>query len=158
MPGGVQLGSTSNNTFSLFTNSGAAQVTLFPSGNFSIGNTADTAPLSVGSTAQFQVSATGAATIGGGTPIAKHLSVSAALSFPAFPHRSCNTLTVIVAGAADEDSVALGIPNALAAVDGLTWFGWVSAPDTVSVRVCNMLDQAVAASPAANVRVDVWQH
>lgn len=156
--GGVQLGSTSNDTFSLFTNNGAAQVTLFPSGNFSIGNTSDAASLAVGSTAQFQVSSAGAATIGGGTPITRHLSVIAALSFPAFSHRSCNTLTVTVTGAAEGDSVALGIPNALASIDGLTWFGWVSAPDTVSVRGCNVNDGAVLPQPVASVRVDVWQH
>jgi hypothetical protein len=156
--GGVQLGSTSNDTVSLFTNNGAAQVTLFPSGNFSIGNTTDTAPLAVGSGAQFQVSAAGAATIGGGTAITRHLSVSAALAFPQFAPGTCNTLTVNVPGAADENTVALGIPNTIAGVDGLEWFGWVSAADTVSVRLCNLTNQGVPAPPAGSVRVDVWQH
>ena len=155
---GVELGSTSNNALSFFTNNGAARATLFPSGNFSIGNGSDTAPLAVGTAGQFQVSAAGAATIGGGTAITRHISVSTSLSFPQFSPGSCNTLTVTVAGTADGDSVALGIPNALAAVNGLAWFGWVSAPGTVSVRGCNVTSQSVAAPPTANVRVDVWQH
>jgi hypothetical protein len=157
-PGGVQLGSTSNDTFSLFTNNSTAQVTLFPSGNFSIGNTLDTAPLAVGSAAQFQVSASGAATIGGGTAITRHVSVSAALAFPQLAPGTCSTLTVNVPGAADGNTVALGIPNTIAGVDGLAWFGWVSAVDTVSVRLCNVTNQLVAAPLAGNVRVDVWQH
>jgi hypothetical protein len=155
---GVELGSTSNNALSFFTNNGTAQVTLFPSGNFSIGNNSNTAPLAVGTAGQFQVSSAGAATIGGGTAITRHISVSTSLAFPQFSQDSCNALSVTAAGAADGDSVALGIPNALAAINGLTWFGWVSAPDTVSVRGCNVTNQSVAAPPAANVRVDVWQH
>jgi hypothetical protein len=155
---GVELGSTSNNALSFFTNNGAAQATLFPSGNFSIGNASDTAPLAVGTAGQFQVSLAGAATIGGGTAITRHISVSTALAFPQFSAGSCNTLTVTAAGAADGDSVALGIPNALAAINGLAWFGWVSAPGMVSVRGCNVSNVSVAAPPAANVRVDVWQH
>jgi hypothetical protein len=157
-PTGVELGSTSNNALRFFTNNGAAQVTLFPSGNLSIGNASDTAPLAVGTAAQFRVSSAGAATIGGGTAIARYLSVSTSVAFPQFSQGSCNTLSVTVTGAADGDSVALGIPNALAAVNGLTWFGWVSAPDIVSVRGCNMTNQTVPAPPTANVRVDVWQH
>jgi hypothetical protein len=155
---GVELGSTSNNALSFFTNNGAAQATLFPSGNFSIGNSSDTAPLAVGTAGQFQVSPAGAATIGGGTAITRHISVSTSLAFPQFSAGSCNTLNVTAAGAADGDSMALGIPNALAAVNGLSWFGWVSAPGIVSVRGCNVSNVSVAAPPAANVRVDVWQH
>jgi hypothetical protein len=155
---GVELGSTSNNALSFFTNNGAAQVTLFPSGNFSIGNASDTAPLAVGTAGQFQVSPAGAATIGGGTAITRHISVSASLAFPEFSRRSCNTLSVTAAGAADGDSVALGIPSALGSIDELTWFGWVSGPGVVSVRGCNVSEERVPAPPAANVRVDVWQH
>jgi len=38
----AEIGSTSNHPVSLFANNGAARVTLFPSGNFSIGNNSDT--------------------------------------------------------------------------------------------------------------------
>lgn len=154
----AEIGSTSNHPVSLFANNGAARVTLFPSGNFSIGNNSDAAPLAVGTTAQFQVSSAGAVTIGGGTPITQHVSTIASLAFPAFPGNSCNTLTVAVNGAVDGDSVALGIPNALGSLDGITWFGWVSGPQVVSIRACNTTTNKISASPAANVRVDVWQH
>jgi hypothetical protein len=154
----AEIGSTSNHPVSLFANNGAARVTLFPSGNFSIGNNSDTAPLAVGAAGQFQVSSAGAVTIGGGTPITQHMSTTASLDFPQFDARSCNTLTVPVNGAADGDPVALGISNALGSLDGVTWFGWVSGPGVVSVRACNTARNRVPDPPAANVRVDVWQH
>ena len=154
----AEIGSTSNHPMSLFANNGAARATLFPSGNFSIGNSSDAAPLAVGTAAQFQVSPAGAVTIGGGNAITRHISVSASLAFPQFAPLSCSALSFPVAGAADGNSVALGVPNALAAINGLTWFGWVSAPGIVSVRGCNATNQTVPAPPAANVRVDVWQH
>lgn len=154
----AEIGSTSNHPMSLFANNGAAQVTLFPSGNFSIGNVSDTAPLAVGPAAKFQVSPAGAVTIGGGNAITRHISVSTSLAFQQFPQGSCNVVSVTATGAADGDSVALGVPNALASISGLTWFGWVSAPSIVSIRGCNVTNQAVPAPPATNVRVDVWQH
>lgn len=46
------------------------------------------------------------------------------------------TLTVAVTGAAVGDSVAVGPPAALEA--GLIWHAWVSAADTVSIRVGNI--------------------
>jgi hypothetical protein len=154
----AEIGSTSNHPLSLFANNGAARATLFPSGNFSIGNNTDTAPLAVGTTAQFQVSGAGAVTIGGGTAITQHVSTTASLAFAGFAANSCNTLSVAVNGAADGDSVALGIPNAVGSLDGVTWFGWVSGPGVVSIRGCNATVSTVPAPPAANVRVDVWRH
>jgi hypothetical protein len=154
----AEIGSTSNHPVSLFANNGAARVTLFPSGNFSIGNNSDTAPLAVGTAAQFQVSSAGAVTIGGGTPITQHMSTTASLDFPGLDGNSCNTLTVPVNGAADGDSVALGISNTLGSLDRLTWFGWVSSPGVVSIRACNAARYRAPDPPPANVRVDVWQH
>jgi hypothetical protein len=154
----AEIGSTSNHPLSLFANNGAARVTLFPSGNFSIGNNTDTAKLAVGTTGQFQVSAAGAVTIGGGTAITQHVSTTAALAFAGFAAQSCNTLSVAVNGAAEGDAVALGIPNAVGALDGVTWFGWVSGPGVVSIRGCNATVNTVAAPPVANIRVDVWRH
>ncbi len=157
-PGGVAIGATSNTPLSLFANGGSGQVTLFPSGNFSIGNSSDLAPLAVGSQGQFQVSAAGAATIGGGTAITRHLSLTAPLSVPQLAAGSCSAVPVTVTGANDGDSVALGVPDALASTDGLVWAGWVSAADTVSVRFCNVTAQTIPAPASASVRVDVWQH
>jgi hypothetical protein len=154
----AEIGSTSDHPLSLFANNGAVRVTLFPSGNFSIGNNSDTAPLAVGAAAQFQVSSAGAVTIGGGTPITEHVSTTALLAFPGFAGNSCNTLSVAVNGAADGNSVALGIPNALGSLNGITWFGWVSGPGIVSVRACNATTNTIPAPPAADLRVDIWQH
>jgi len=154
----AEIGSTSNHPLSLFANNGAGRVTLFPSGNFSIGNKTDTAPLAVGTTGQFQVSAAGAVTIGGGTAITQHVSTTATLAFAGISRHSCETLNVAVNGAAEGDSVALGIPNALGSLEGVTWFGWVSGPGVVSIRGCNATGERVPAPPAANIRVDVWQH
>ena len=247
----VVLGSSSNSPLVFFTGGSGPQATLFPDGNFSIGNSLDQATLSVGSSGQFQVSSggivtfaagqtfpavqisgtlgasqlsgsygiditgnastatlaatatnasdlggvvaanyarvdqgnsysgdqsvtgnvsstgslsagsatlSGALTVGGGTPITRHLSSTATLSYPAFSPQSCNDLTVSVAGAADGDAVALGIPNALASLAGVTWSGWVSASGQVSVRGCNATSSATTAPPSTTVRVDVWQH
>jgi hypothetical protein len=154
----AEIGSTSNHPLSLFANNGAGRVTLFPSGNFSIGNSTDTAKLAVGTTGQFQVSSAGAVTIGGGTPITQHVSTTATLAFAGISRHSCETLSVAVNGAAEGDSVALGMPNALGSLEGVTWFGWVSGPGVVSIRGCNATRERVPAPPAANIRVDVWQH
>ena len=97
-------------------------------------------------------------TLGGGTPILAHLSTLSTLAFASFPAHRCKTLTVSLPGISDGDTVALGIPNALGALDGVTWFGWASAPDTVSIRGCNATVLATPAPPPAAVRVDVWKH
>jgi len=157
-PSGVALGAASNSPASLVANAGAAQATLYPSGNFSLANAPDTAPLAVGNQGQFQVSATGAATIGGGTPIMRHLSVLQPVTIPNVNPGLCATVSVSLAGAVDGDSVVLGVPNELASVDGLTWSGWVSAYDTVTVRFCNMGSGDLSSNPTVNLRVDDWQH
>ncbi|MDD1748905.1 MAG: hypothetical protein LUO89_03420, partial [Methanothrix sp.] len=130
---------------------------VFPSGNVSIGSTADTAKLAVGASGQFQVSDSGAVTIGGGTPIVQYISTTAGVSVTALAPASCQVTTVSATGANDGDSVALGVPNALASSGDLVLFGWVSGPDTVSVRLCNMGAAAVDTA-AGTVRVDVWKH
>jgi hypothetical protein len=102
--------------------------------------------------------ATSSLTLGGGTPILAHLSTVSTLSFPSFPANGCLTQTVSLPGTSDGDTVALGIPNVLGAVDGVTWFGWASAQDTVSIRGCNATSVATATPAPATVRIDVWKH
>jgi hypothetical protein len=153
----VQFGSRSANRVDIITADSTPQVSVFPTGDVSIGSTADTAKLAVGSSGQFQVSAAGAVTIGGGTPIAQHISTTAPVSFTGLAPASCAIVTTTNTGATDGDSVALGVPNALASAGDLVLFGWVSAPDIVSIRVCNMGSTALD-TPAGNVRVDVWKH
>jgi hypothetical protein len=102
--------------------------------------------------------ATASLALGGGTPILSHLSLLSTLSFDSFPAAACLTQTVSVPGASDGDSVALGIPNVLGSVDGVTWFGWASAQDTVSIRGCNVTAMPIAAPGPAPLRIDVWKH
>jgi hypothetical protein len=98
-------------------------------------------------------------TLAGGTPIVGHISTVAPMVFSAFSPNSCQTQTAPVLGASDGDTVVLGIPNALGSVDAVTWFAWVSAADTVSVRGCNVTGTATAGPPSpVSIRVDVWKH
>lgn len=95
----------------------------------------------------------------GGTPVLKILSATASLDFTALAANSCEVLTVTVTGAADGDPVHLGVPTALADVDGATerttLYGFVSAADTVSVRRCNHTAAGTADPAAATVRATV---
>ncbi len=153
----VQIGSRTGNRVDIITADASPQVSVFVSGDVSIGSTVDSAKLSVGDSAQFQVSSAGAVTIGGGTLIAQHISTTTTVSFNGLEPATCTVVTTIVTGAADADSVALGVPNAIASAGDLVFFGWVSSPDTVSIRACNM----GAANPGALsgiTRVDVWKH
>ena len=102
--------------------------------------------------------ATSSLTVGGGAPILAHLSMVSTLAFASFPANGCLTQTVLLLGTSDGDTVALGIPNVLGAVDGVTWFGWASAQDTVSIRGCNATTVATATPAPAAIRVDVWKH
>jgi hypothetical protein len=64
-----------------------------------------------------------------------------------------------VTGAADGDTVSLGVPTALAtASTTLAFSGWVSAANTVSVRVCQVAVTGTSDPAAATVRADVWKH
>lgn len=101
----------------------------------------------------------GSLTIGAGTAITKHLSASASLDFPSIAANACQELTITVTGAADGNTVSLGIPNALASASStLAWSGWVSAANTASVRVCQVAATATSDPAAATIRADVWQH
>lgn len=98
--------------------------------------------------------------IGGGTALKKVLSATASLNFGATAAGACDTLTITVTGAGDGDVVALGLPHAL--VNGSTYqsfYGWVSAANTVSVRRCNLTNATTALSDpaAATVRATVIQ-
>lgn len=153
----IQIGARTGNRVDVITADSTPQLSVFPNGDVSIGSTVDSAKLAVGSSAQFQISSAGAVTIGGGTPIIQHISVTAPLSITGLSPGSCTVMTVTAAGAADSDSVALGIPNTFASAGDLVLFGWVSAPDTVSIRTCNMGSTDPGAL-SGTARVDVWRH
>jgi len=110
----------------------------------------------------FEVVGTASSTnliIGGGTSISKHLSETTSLDFPIIAANSCESLTITVTGAADGDTVSLGMPNSIiSASSTLAVSGWVSAADTVTVRVCQVASSGTSDFAAATVRTDVWKH
>lgn len=70
-----------------------------------------------------------------------YLTASATINFGSIVDGSCAASTVTLSGAASGDNVAAGWPAALEA--GLTGSMFVSATDTVAVRVCNFSGAAV---------------
>lgn len=67
--------------------------------------------------------------------VPRYLTATASLGFASIPAGGCSTdQTFSLAGASVGDSVAPG-PASFAA--GLTGMMWVSAPGTISVRICN---------------------
>ncbi len=136
-------------TLTGLTSLGQASTTLF--------SNTDTAYF--GGTATSTFSSAGALTIAGGTAILKHLSATASLNFPIIGANSCQSLTITVTGAADGDTVALGVPTALAnASSTFAVTGFVSAANTVTARICQVATSASSDPAAATVRADVWQH
>lgn len=85
---------------------------------------------------------------------ASYLSATATLDFPSVAAGGSQELTVTVTGAAAGDTVVLGPPAAIEA--GLVWNGYVSAVNTVRVRVSNItgapIDPASASWKVAIVR------
>lgn len=69
------------------------------------------------------------------------LSATATLDFPSVAAGASQELTVTVTGAAVGDTVYLGAPAAIEA--GLVWNGYVSATNTVKVRVTNVTGSAI---------------
>jgi hypothetical protein len=101
----------------------------------------------------------GSLAIGGGTAILKHLSAAASLTFGGTTAGTCELRTLTVTGAADADTVACGLPAALAASDNYqTFYCYVSAANTVTVKRCNLNAVSALAAVTSTVRADVWQH
>lgn len=94
-------------------------------------------------------------TDGGTTTLHSHsLHAVATLNFGSIAANSTSELTMTVAGATTNAAVYLGAPPAIEA--GLIWCGYVSAADTVSVRIHNMTGGAIdPASADWHVRVEV---
>jgi hypothetical protein len=135
----------------------AANYARLDIGNSFTGNQAVTGNVSVtGNSAT-----TGTVTIGsGGTPISEHLSVLVNPSLPALLPFGCASANFTLTGAADGDTMALGVPNERMTGGGnLLYTGWVSAANTVTIRACNidsLHPQKTAGSGA--IRVDLWKH
>lgn len=92
--------------------------------------------------------------IGGGAAIAKVLTGTGSVDFTALAAGTCENFTITVTGAANGDSVALGIPAAAwATTEYATIEGFVSAANTVTVKRCNLTNATTALSNPAAVTV-----
>jgi hypothetical protein len=95
--------------------------------------------------------------IGQGAEITQHLSGTASLDFDfSSAGITCQDLTITVTGAADGDTVKIGVPNA-AVTTGVQYFGWVSTTNTVTVRGCDLTNSDHNPS-AQTFRADVDKH
>lgn len=74
--------------------------------------------------------------VGAGTLVTKILSATATLDFGSLAAGTVADLTITVTGAADGDSVIVTPPNG-SVLDNVTYTGWVSAANTVTVRAAN---------------------
>lgn len=90
-------------------------------------------------------------------PSVAPIVVTATLDFPNTVAGACSDLTVTVPGAVSGDVVALGVPAASVPANG-SYFAWVSAADTATVRFANN-DLVTAYDPASGVfRVAVTRY
>lgn len=92
--------------------------------------------------------------VGGGAAIAKVLTGTGSVDFTALAAGTCETFNVTVTGAANGDSVALGIPAAAwATTEYATIQGFVSASNIVTVKRCNLTNATTALSDPAAVTI-----
>jgi hypothetical protein len=70
------------------------------------------------------------------------------------PPVSCQNIPISVTGAQENDAVQLGLPaNLMADAPGATFLGWVTGPDTVSLRACNASNTPLTAPGPYTVSV-----
>jgi hypothetical protein len=145
---------TATNASSLCSVPAASYARLDIANNFS-GNQTVTGNLS----ASGNLAVSGSATIGGGTPIIEHLSATPTVTVPPIAPSNCATISnVSVPGASDGDTLALGVKNSLVWAGSLNYFAWVSAPNTVTIRVCNFKGGSSNPQITGIIRVDIWKH
>jgi hypothetical protein len=101
------------------------------------------------------VSTTGL-TVGQGTEVTKIMSATASLNFGSINDKASAELTITVTGAASGDSVKATPVSGIEA--GLFWNAWVSAADTVTVRLFYLNALGGSIDPAArNWRATVFK-
>ena len=97
----------------------------------------------------------------GGSYVKTHLSATATLVFGDIAAQAHEDQTMTVTGAAVGDTVALGIPHAVAtgaAANDISFTAWVSSSNTVTVRCVNADTLATGNLPDETFRADVWSH
>jgi hypothetical protein len=109
------------------------------------------------------VVANGSVTIGAGAAISKHMSTTVSVSFSPLKPGGCSQVQFSdtrLVGAADGDTVALGVSTALMSAAGIPMYtAWVTGSGTITIRACN-LDPSTnqKTGVAGTIRVDVWKH
>jgi hypothetical protein len=83
------------------------------------------------------------------------LTDTATLNFSSIGAHDFEDLTLTVTGAADGDVVSLGLPNS-AVVTNASYFAWVSATDTVTIRCFNINGGSID-PPSAVFKVKVFK-
>jgi hypothetical protein len=116
---------------------------VFNNGNI-VTNVSGTQRLLLNSTG---LSISGSLTVNSGTAITKILSATATLDFGSVAANSFADLTITVTGAALGDTVSIGVPNG-SLLNDISFFGWVSATNTVTVR-CSNVSSTTARDPAS---------
>jgi hypothetical protein len=100
-------------------------------------------------------------TIGGGTAITEHISVLVNPTFAALKPGACATQDFTLTGAADGDTIALGVPNSRMTGGGtqLVYTAWVSAAGTIAIQACNAnANNPQKTAGTGSIRVDLWKH
>jgi hypothetical protein len=101
---------------------------------------------------------TGATTIGsGGTPIVEHLSETFTPTFTLSSGAACASESFTFTGAAEGNTVALGVPSQRMTAADVIYTAWVSAANKVTIRVCAFTGVPKSFGSGA-IRVDVWKH
>jgi hypothetical protein len=102
---------------------------------------------------------TGSLTIGSGTAIKKQLAILVNPSFAAMKPSTCVSANFTLTGAADGDTIALGVPNERMQGGGILFFSaWVSAPDTVTLQECNLGSNPQKTAGSGEIRIALWQY
>lgn len=93
------------------------------------------------------------------TTITNWLSATATIDYGALSASTCTFATMTLNGAADGDDIALGVPNALASIGGLSVTGFVSSNNTVTISACCVTVGACSLdAPSVTVRATIWKH
>jgi hypothetical protein len=119
-------------------------------------------PLAIGSNTPALGTFTGLTIGNGGTVLTKHLSTamtSAAWNVSA-SGVTCAVQTVLVSGASPDsgDTVSFNIDTSVMSVGDIMASAWISGPDRVSVRICDVTGSNPPAFTNKSLRVDVWKH
>ncbi len=93
-----------------------------------------------------------------GSTIQRVLSTTSTIDFASTAVGTCTSNTLTLTGASSGDAVFLGVPGGV--LSGLslgTFFAWVSATDTVSIRFCNPSALSAVDPASGSYRVAVMQ-